>query len=128
MAKRFIDTNYFNDPFILSLKEPDKLLYTYLLTICNHAGIFEFNEVLGNFHLSSGNFKKRLEKFILTYPGKIIQVTKDKYIIMSFCRRQYPNGVNSKVAQVKGALTILQKYNIEVINYETFTLRVKNPY
>lgn len=41
---------------------------------------------------------------------------------------QYPNGVNSKVAQVKGALTILQKYNIEVINYETFTLRVKNPY
>jgi len=45
MAKRFIDTNYFNDPFVLSLKPDDKLLYIYLWTICDHAGIFEINDL-----------------------------------------------------------------------------------
>jgi hypothetical protein len=128
MAKRFIDTNYFNDPFILSLKPEDKLLYIYFFTICDHAGIFELNESLGNFHLSTKNYTKRVLEFSKTYTDKVVQLDEKSFIIMCFCKRQYPAGVNTKVRQVQGVIYILQRWDIEILNNETFMLRVNNPY
>ena len=128
MAKRFIDTNYFNDPFILALKPDDKLLYIYLWTICDHAGIFEMNELEGNFKLSCKNYIKRISNFISNYPDKLIQLTKTHYVLMNFCKRQYPGGADSNVRQVKGAVNILNNWGIEIINSQTFTLRVNKPY
>lgn len=128
MAKRFIDSNYFNDPFILSLKKDNKLLYIYFWTICDHAGIFELNEVLGNFHLDCKDFKERVIKFSKEFPDKIVQLDETHFIVMSFCKRQYPNGVNTKVRQIQGALTILESWDVEIINNQTFTLRVNKGY
>jgi len=128
MAKRFIDTNYFNDPFILSLRPDDKLIYVYFLTICDHAGIFELNAVLGNFHLNCRNYIERVIKFTKNYPDKLIQLDNSNFLLMSFCKRQYPNGVNTNVRQISGAISILEKWNIEIINNETFTLRINNSY
>jgi hypothetical protein len=128
MAKRFFDTNYFNDPFILSLKPEDKLLYFYFMTICDHAGIFEMNQELGNFHLKIKNYSERVVLFSQNYVDKLIRLSENHFIAMNYCKRQYPNGVNSKVAQVRGALMILERWNIEIINYQTFTLRVTKGY
>jgi len=128
MAKRFYDTNYFSDPFILSLKSNEKLLYFYFITICDHAGVFEINEILGNFHLNCKNYSEQVKNFIKTHPDKIKRLNINTCILMNFCKRQYPKGVNSAVMQIKGAMAILEKWNIEIINKETFTLRVKNTY
>lgn len=128
MPKRFIDTNYFNDPFILSLKPDDKLLYIYFWTICNHAGIFELNETLGNFNLECKNYLIRLMKFMNKYPDKIVQLDENNFIIMNYCKRQYPKGVNTNVRQIMGAINILNEWGIEVINSQSFKLRVKNSY
>lgn len=128
MAKRFIDTNYFNDPFILSLKPDDKLLYIYFWTICDHAGIFELNELEGNFRLGCKNYSKRVFSFKNRFPEKLVQLSDSHFIITCFCKRQYPGGVNTNVRQVQGAISILTKWNIEIVNNQTFTLRVNNPY
>jgi hypothetical protein len=128
MSKRFIDTNYFNDPFILKLTSEDKLLYIYLTTICDHAGVFEINEELGNFHLKIKNYIDRIENFVKKYPEKIVQLDNKNFILMMFCKRQYPGGANTKVMQIKGAISILNKWKIEVVNNQTFEIRVSNPY
>lgn len=126
MSKRFIDTNYFNDPFILSLKPEDKLLYIYLWTICDHAGIFEMNEELGNFHLKCKNYKKRLNDFLVNQKTKLAQLSENHFILLNYCKQQYPGGVNTNVRQISGAIKILNDWNIEIINTQTFTLRVNN--
>lgn len=124
MAKRFIDSNFFNDPFILSLKHDSKLLYIYFFTICDHAGVFEMNRVLGNLHLNCKNYEVRVLSFLQNQPQKLQQLDDNYYLLMRYCYRQYPGGVNTKVRQIQGALSILNSWNIEVINNQTFTLRV----
>jgi len=48
MAKRFIDTELFHKQFTKSLRAEHKLLWIYLFTECNHAGIWEVElEVAG---------------------------------------------------------------------------------
>jgi hypothetical protein len=128
MAKRFIDTNYFDDPFILSLKKDEKMLYIYLWTQCDHAGIFEINERLGNFHLDIKDYKERVNNFYKQFPEKLSQLDCTHFILMNFCKRQYPGGVNTNVRQISGAISILNSWNIEIINNQTFTLRVNNSY
>lgn len=128
MAKRFIDTNYFNDPFILSLKPDNKLLYIYFFTICDHAGVFEINNSLGNFHLDCKDYENRVLKFAKDYPDKLVRLNEKSFILMCFCKRQYPGGVNSNVRQIQGALSILNNWNIEIADDKSFTLRVTNGY
>ena len=41
MAKRFIDTDIFKKRNVKDLEAPYKLLFIYLFTDCNHAGIWE---------------------------------------------------------------------------------------
>jgi len=40
MAKRFIDTQIFRKPFVRGLEGPYKGLWIYILTDCDHAGIW----------------------------------------------------------------------------------------
>ena len=48
MPKRFIDTDIFKKRSIRALQAPYKLLYIYLFTDCNNAGIWEVDlEVAG---------------------------------------------------------------------------------
>ena len=46
MAKRFIDTEIFDDPWFSDLSKDAKILWIYLITKCSHAGIFKKNEKL----------------------------------------------------------------------------------
>ena len=41
MAKRFIDTDFFKDPFVRGLQGPYKGLYIYLFLECNNVGIWQ---------------------------------------------------------------------------------------
>jgi hypothetical protein len=41
MAKRFIDTNIWNKAWFRKLDTNSKLIWIYILTKCDHAGIFD---------------------------------------------------------------------------------------
>ena len=43
MAKRFIDTEIFNDDWFMELSKDAKLFYIFYITNCDHAGILKLN-------------------------------------------------------------------------------------
>ena len=46
MAKRFIDTGLFDDDWFMELTKDAKILWLFLLTKCDHAGILKLNPKL----------------------------------------------------------------------------------
>ena len=49
MAKRFIDTNLFDDEMFLELSKDAKLFFLYFITKCDHAGVLKLNKKLFEF-------------------------------------------------------------------------------
>jgi hypothetical protein len=49
MAKRFYDTGIFQDSWFSDLSKDGKLLFFYLISRCNHAGIIDLNLKLAEF-------------------------------------------------------------------------------
>jgi len=85
MAKRFIDTKLFKDSWFSNLSKDAKLLYIYLITNCDHAGIIDFNAKLIDFETEiKGSARVRQEL------GKCLIHLRDNYFfIVKFPNYQY---------------------------------------
>ena len=108
MAKRFIDTEIFNDEWFMNLSTSAKLLWIYFITNCNHAGILEVNKKLIEFQTGLKSYdtvSKELSKSYLT-------VKETKIFIPKFLKFQYPDFPKSKVRQQEGAIKILKEYGL----------------
>ena len=104
MAKRFIDTKIFDDSWFMELSLESKLLWIYLITKCNHAGIIEYNKKLWEFHTGLNS----LETVIKELTNRLVSVNDSKYyFIPKFITYQYPNFPNSKVRAQDSAIKIL---------------------
>ena len=113
MAKRFIDTNIFSDDWFMDLSKDSKLLYIYLITNCDHAGIFKLNTKLVKFQTDIKDLVKcfkELSKCLIT----IGEQYPNTYFLPKFIKFQYPNFPNSRVKQQESALKILDSYNIDL--------------
>jgi len=111
MAIRFIDTSFFNKGLIRGLSGANKLLFVYLITNCNHAGIwdvftddaelktgfkYDWNEVIDILH----------EKIVLLDGG-------EKWFIPSFIEFQYKSmTLNPGNNAHKSCLNLLKKYHL----------------
>lgn len=103
MAKRFIDTELFSDEWFMDLSKDCKLMWIYLITNCDHAGIISLNKKLCKFQsgiLDIDNTLKQLGNRLLT-------INKGLIFIPKYLEFQYPNFPNSKVRQQKSAIDIL---------------------
>ena len=107
MAKRFIDTELFNDKWFMSLKKDSKLFWIYLITSCNHAGIIEFNEPLIKFQTGLNS----LNTVIKELDNRLITLDNDYYFIPNFLEYRYNNLPDSKVRSQQSAMNILRKFN-----------------
>ena len=96
MAKRFIDSELFKDPWFYNLKPADKAFWIYLFTNCDHAGIWKENlklaqsSVGGKFDINQMNNEKL----------RLIKIDHDSYFLPDFIEYQYPHlspDSNSKV-------------------------------
>jgi len=115
MAKRFIDTQLFDDPWFMDLSKDSKIFWIYLITKCNHAGIIELNERLFKFQTGL----KCLQTVIKELGNRLVSVRDQYYFIPKFLDFQYPNFPNSKVKSQKSAMNILLKFNINIDNIQT---------
>lgn len=115
MAKRFIDTAIFNKGLVRGLEGAYKLLWIYLITNCDHAGIWDV--FIEDAELKTG-FKFKEEKALSVFGCKIIPIDGGKkWFIPSFIEFQY-NGLELNPANKmhNSILKILSKYDLIIEN------------
>lgn len=105
MGKRFISTDIFSDDWFMELTVEQKLTWIYLITNCNHAGLFKINKKL--FHFQTGF--KNFDTIIKQLGNRIVTVTEQLYFIPKFIDFQYPSFPNSAVKQQNSAIELLKK-------------------
>lgn len=108
MAKRFFDTNLFRKRWIRQLDTDMKLFWIYILTDCDHAGIWDVDIDRAAFQL---NIKLDEKKILNTFKNKIFLFKKDKWFIPKYIEYQYGE-LNPAVNAHKSAIKILEKYNL----------------
>lgn len=108
MAKRFIDTNMFNDEWICNLSKDCKLFFIYYITTCDHAGVLRLNRKLCEFQTGLNSF----DTIIGELGNSLVTIKDNVFFMPKFIKFQYPNFPNSKVKQQSGALKILQSLGV----------------
>lgn len=117
MAKRFIDTELFEDPWFMDLSISGKVLWVYCLTKCDHAGVLKWNLKLIQFQTGI----KNMDTVSKELGNRIVRVSDDYIFIPKFFEFQYPNYPEKKFKAADSAIRILQKYNL--IDEDTQTLK-----
>jgi hypothetical protein len=121
MAKRFIDTGIFMDPWFMDLSKDGKILWLYFITNCNHAGILELNIKICKVQTGIANVSTVIKEL----GNRIVTVKEHLYFIPKFIEFQYPNFPRSGVKQQDSAIELLLKYKL--IDKETLTLTRQLP-
>lgn len=102
MAQRFTDSNKWLDNWFSNLSNDYKIVWLYLLDICDNAGIFQINIRLLNFNCGTNITETEL---LETFKGRIHKLNTDKCIVNKFCVFQYgPDFLNSKNKAVISAI------------------------
>ena len=95
MAKRFIDTKIWDKAWFRKLDTNSKLIWIYILTKCDHAGILDGDIEAMNFFLGSNI--SEYEEIPNVIKDKMIPIDDDQYFIPSFIEYQYGQlRINSK--------------------------------
>jgi hypothetical protein len=118
MAKRFTDTDKWRDEWWQSLSNDYKIIWQYLLDHCDHAGTIK-----GEFKLMGFMCDVKIDpaQFWKTFRHKVIQIDNtDRWLIVSFCKNQYPSGITSNKPAIVSVRNILLKYNVLSIIEQSF--------
>ena len=107
MAKRFLDSSLFEKRWFRKLPSNIKLFYFYMLTKCDHAGMYDVDLELAEFQIGMEKDKDNILKYI----GEHIEIIKDdKWFIKKFPEFQY-GVLNPKVKAHASVIKILEKNN-----------------
>lgn len=110
MAKRFTDTNKWNDVWFSQLPNDYKLIWIYILDSCDNAGIWLSNIRNLNYFCNTNITE---EDLIQTFSGKLTKLTNEKWIVNKFCTIQYgDNFLESKNKAVLAAIKTLNALNL----------------
>lgn len=101
MTKRFTATEKWDDPWFHSLDDKHRQAWLFLLDKCNHAGIWNVNMPLMEFHLGA---KPKIEAF----GGKVVAIGQEKWFIPKFIDFQYGT-LNPENRAHASVLSILEK-------------------
>lgn len=90
MAKRFLDSSLWDKDWFLDLSSKYKVLWVYMITKCDTAGIFDPN--LKNISKML-NEKYNEEECLMAFNGKVIKVL-DKWVLVKFIEFQYGSQIS----------------------------------
>lgn len=111
MAKRFIETGYYNSPFIRSLEGTLKSLHTYIICNCSPAGIWTVDlEVAGIYTGYKYTMDQVRSAFLDT--GKAMDLMNGKWFFASFVDHQYPKGLSEKNPAHNAVILELERYQL----------------
>lgn len=105
MAKRFTDPNKWNDPWFCELSVEHKIVWTYLLDSCDHAGIWKVNIRMAKF-MTGVNFE---ETPPASFADRVITNSSGYWFIPKFLTFQYGDNLN-RGAAVKSAINEVVKH------------------
>lgn len=96
MAKRFIDTKLWDKSWYRKLTPVQKLIWVYIITKCDHAGIFDADWDAMSFFIGL-NEESSFNKLPDAIKNKMTPIKDDQYFIPSFIEYQYGSlRINSK--------------------------------
>jgi len=108
MSKRFIDTGIFDDDWFMDLSKDGKLLWIYIITKCDHAGMIKINSKLCKIQTGI----KDLAEIVKELGNRLVTVSELLFFVPKYIEFQYPGFPNSKVRQQNSAFEILLKYGL----------------
>ena len=110
MAKRFIETELFKDPFVRGLQAPLKLLWVYLFTACDHSGFWDVEIDVACLRLGIEVTKEEAEK---AFAEKIKLFDNGQvWFIPSYIKLQHKNELKSTNKAQNNAIQKLLKYDL----------------
>jgi hypothetical protein len=111
MAKRYTDTDKWKDEWFSELSNDYKVVWQYLLDICDHAGIYKRNIKLLNYNC---NTQLSEEDILNVFGSRLTKVSDDKWLINKFCPFQYgENFLNNKPNKaIESAINILNNLDL----------------
>jgi len=112
MAKRFIDTGFFSDSWILDLSTEEKLFVVYLYTNCDHAGIIDLNLRLAEFQTGVNDLVKSFPTLRKQFGGRLVHLYDNYYFLPKFIKYQYPKGLTYNVKAQKSVIERLIEFNL----------------
>ena len=110
MAKRFIETDLWKKKWFRKLPTNVKLFYFYILTNCDHAGMYDVDLELAEFQIGMDIDKDNILKHI----GEHIEIIKDdKWFLRKFVDFQYGILKDTNNAH-RSVIKQLDKYDIDL--------------
>ena len=110
MAKRFLDTNVFDKEWFQELEPKFKLFWFYIISKCDHAGIWNVNMRMANFVI---NHDYTREGVLEAFKDKIVEIEDDKWFIVKFIKFQYGDDLNPNNRVHKSVIKILEDNKID---------------
>lgn len=117
MAKRLIDSNLFSKDWYLGLEAKYQILYIYLFTHCDVAGVYDPNLVTVSKLLN----QDYSEEEVLKVFGKQIVKISDKWLITGFIKHQ--SGENISPKMIKPIEKALSKIGLTIEEIDTVFIR-----
>jgi hypothetical protein len=110
MSKRFIDSSLFEKRWFRKLPSNIKLFYFYMLTKCDHAGMYDFDLELAEFQIGESIKKQEIDKHLKEH---IQFIKSDKIWIKGYVDFQYGILKDTNNAH-KSVIKILNRYGIDL--------------
>ena len=107
MAKRFVDTSLWKRKWYRCLPPKMKLFYFYMITNCDHAGMYDVDLELAEFQIGMPVKQEDVDKYLKDH---IEIIKEDKWFIKAFPEFQY-GVLNPNVKAHASVMKILDKYN-----------------
>jgi hypothetical protein len=116
MAKRYIDTELFDDEWFMDLSPEGKILWIYCITKCDHAGLLKWNSRLVKVHTGI----EKIETVIKELNKSLVRVKEGLYFLPKFFEYQYPNFPRNRFRAADSAAEKL--VNLGLMCGETLTI------
>ncbi len=116
MPKRFTDTELWNEDWFLEMPMEYKLFWSYIRSICNHAGILRPNKKLFESSIGKSINLKKFLSLMNEEKERIIVLENGRWFITGFILFQYGKTLNTGSKMHQSIVNLLEK---NLVPYKT---------